>query len=414
MSTDARESMTKEGSGARCNMCRASGLTPLIDFGEHPISKHYLSAPDEVRPTWPVRLFFCESCGMTQLVGSVPPELIYDNYVTLSSWKPQRQIPGQVESIKNLESLGRDARVLEIGCNDGIFLKELVAAGFTNLLGVEPAKDAADAASASGLNVVREFLTPDLSRELVAAGGQFDLVISRENFEHIADLHGVIESIRILLKPGGYVLVEVPNYGLNMQALDYSLWEEHVNYFTEETLRHFISLAGVEPVKEERIVFSGEGLVVYGRRTDCSPTDRSYVRGLKERNARYADSWPLFTSALRQYLQSAKDSGRKVALYGAASRAFCLVNYAGVAKHIDYILDDHPAKQDKFMPGGGIPIVSSAALYDPGVDICLLTVSAENEDTVLGKHPSWVANGGEFWSLFPPSERLLPLFKELS
>ena len=53
--------------------------------------------------------------------------------------------------------------------------------------------------------MVKEFLSPELSSKLVTEHSEFDLLISRQNFEHISDLRGVIQSLNILLKPDGYV-----------------------------------------------------------------------------------------------------------------------------------------------------------------------------------------------------------------
>jgi 2-polyprenyl-3-methyl-5-hydroxy-6-metoxy-1,4-benzoquinol methylase len=394
-----------------CNLCGGSDLLHLIDFGSHPVAKHYLAEKAGDQPTWPVRLFFCESCGLTQLVDSCPPEILYDNYVTLSSWKFQPHVQREIDLIKSLEGMGPDAKVIEIGSNDGMFLHQMSLSGYRNTLGVEPAKDAYDLSVAQGVNTLQDFLSPELSRAITARYGEFDLFVSRQNLEHISDLRGVAESIGILVKPNGFVLIEVPNFACNLRCQDYGLWEEHVNYFTVDTLRHFLSLAGVELIHEEIILFSGEGIFVIGRKVGKIPRSLDYVAALRRQNVEYAAHWPAFRRSLGEFLSSQKKAGRKIAVYGAGSRVFCLLNFAGIASSIDVIVDDQQEKQNKFMPGGRLPIVPSDALYSQGIDICLLAVNTENEDKVIGKHAKWVQNGGTFWSVLPPSERLLPVWK---
>src|SRR5688572_25729825 len=127
-----------------CNLCGAQSLVPLIDFGMHPVAKHYLTHKDESRPTWPVKLYFCDECGLTQLADSCPPEVLYDNYVTLSSWKNQPHVQHEIDIIKSLDGIRPDSKIIEIGSNDGMFLEQMARNGFTSLLGVEPAKDAYD------------------------------------------------------------------------------------------------------------------------------------------------------------------------------------------------------------------------------------------------------------------------------
>ena len=58
--------------------------------------------------------------------------------------------------------------------------------------------------------------------------------------------------------------------------------------------------------------------------------------------------------------------------------------------------------------------MASEALYAREIDLCLLCVNAENEEKVISKHESWSEKGGQFWSVFPPSGRLLPVWGEPS
>jgi 2-polyprenyl-3-methyl-5-hydroxy-6-metoxy-1,4-benzoquinol methylase len=395
-----------------CNLCGSQALTELIDFGSHPVSKHYLAHPSDERPVWPVKLFFCESCGLTQLVDSCPPEILYANYVTLSAWKFQPHVSHQIDMIKALPGMSTAASIIEIGCNDGEFLHQLTVNGFANTLGIEPAQDAFDLAVAKGINTVQEFLTPALAESIVAKSGQFDLFLSRQNLEHISDLRGVAKSIETLVKPGGYVLIEVPNYSCNLRCMDYSLWEEHVNYFTIDTLRHFLACAGVEIIHDEIFVFSGEGIFVLGRKTGKVPMLLDYLPELRLQNMAYAAYWPTFKHDVNDYLAGLKREGKKIAVYGAGARVFCLLNFADMTGNIDLVVDDQMEKQNTYMPGGRLPVVASDALYTDAIDVCLLAVNTENEEKVLKRHAKWIAEGGKFWSVLPPSDRLLPVWKE--
>ena len=395
----------------KCNLCGSDDLIPLIDFGNHPVVKHYLNNLSTPSPkSYPVKLYFCEDCGLTQLVDSCPPEVIYDNYVTLSAWKFQPQVQHEIDVVKSMLDISLNQKIIEIGSNDGEFLLQMSENGFTNTLGIEPAKDAYDLSVAKGIKTLNVYLNPQSSCDIINQYGQFDLLISRQNLEHMSDLSGVANSIQALVKTAGYVLIEVPNFACNLRCKDYALWEEHVNYFTIDTLRYFLGQAGVEIIHEEIFQFSGEGIFVIGRKvTDASQT-LSYVPALRDQNVKYATEWPQFQSAFREFLLSYKRAGKKIAVYGAGARVFCLINFTGIAEFIDVIVDDQLEKQDKFMPGGKIPIKPSSALYLEDIDLCLLGVNTENEEMVIGKHTKWVDKGGAFWSVLPPSDRLLKIW----
>jgi 2-polyprenyl-3-methyl-5-hydroxy-6-metoxy-1,4-benzoquinol methylase len=394
-----------------CNLCRSPELTPLIDFGNQPIAKHYLSEPSEVGPTYPVQLYFCEHCGLTQLVNSCPPEILYDNYVTLSSWKFQPHVQHQIDVLKGLSGINSNSKIIEIGSNDGIFLQQLSENGFKNTLGIEPAKDAYDLSVEKGINTKQIFLNEESSAAIKKEYEDFDIFISRQNLEHMGDLQVVAESIKNLVKDGGYVLIEVPNFSCNLKNKDYSLWEEHVNYFTLDTLRYFLSLANIEIINQEIFCFSGEGIFIIGQKVGTVNCTLDYVPNLRAQNIQYSLDWPIFKKDFSEFLLSQKREGKKIGVYGAGARVFCLINFADVASYIDVIVDDQVEKQNKFMPGGRLPIMSSEALYSVNIDICLLGVNAENENKVVAKHAEWVKSRGKFWSVLPPSERLLPIWE---
>jgi hypothetical protein len=62
---------------------------------------------------------------------------------------------------------------------------------------------------------------------------------------------------------------------------------------------------------------------------------------------------------LLSFLIETASKGKSVGAYGAAAKGNTLLNFAGVRPHLlPYVVDLNPAKQDKYMPGSQIPIVS--------------------------------------------------------
>jgi hypothetical protein len=90
-----------------------------------------------------------------------------------------------------------------------------------------------------------------------------------------------------------------------------------------------------------------------------------------------------------------------------------LINYCGLAPHLECVLDDQVEKQGKFMPGSRLPVLAGDALGGEGIDLCLLAVNAENESAVIARRTDFVAGGGEFASFHPPSPRLPAFWKSV-
>src|SRR3989344_5373286 len=138
-----------------CRMCKQTDLMPVIDFGKHPIAHHLLLEQSQEEYIHLVELYFCNNCGLIQLVNPISPEILYTNYYSLTSWKNQPYIPLIIEMMEQLPGFNKSAAILEVGCNDGIFLEALKERGYLNYLGIEPAKDAQDISLRKGLNTRR-------------------------------------------------------------------------------------------------------------------------------------------------------------------------------------------------------------------------------------------------------------------
>lgn len=399
----------------KCRLCGDNQMDVLLQFGEHPIAHRFLDRPDQDEYTHHVTLCFCQKCGLTQLNDPIPADLLYANYICLSSWKHQPHIPYLVQLIEEKTTVKKPANILEVGSNDGRFLRFLKDKGYRRLIGIEPACDAQTAAAEIGVKTIPAYFNKQSAENFLTAYGKCDLFISRQMLEHINDLKGFGRDMRSVLSPGAFVLFEVPDFSANFDILDYALWEEHINYFTIETLSRFLADAGIKVIHSESIIFSGNSLVVLGEYVGKKLAFAdTYLDGLKKKAQRYRNIWPDFRDSLVDFLRSHKEKGGKIAIYGAGARLCSLVNYCNLRPYVEFIVDDQPEKQGKYMPGSRLSILPSSALRENSIDLCLLAVNSECEERVIGKHPDFLERGGVFFSLLPPSERLPDFWKKIN
>lgn len=396
-----------------CRLCGKKELTILLEMGEHPIAHRFLEDKSHSEYVHQVTLCFCQDCGFIQLDNPIPADLLYSNYVCLSSWKYQPHIQRIVHLIKEFTGIKKESVVLEVGSNDGRFLKALREEGYQKLIGIEPAHDAQLAARKESIKTIPTYFNRKTAEEFVEAHGKCNLFISRQMLEHINDLQEFREAMQTVISQGAFVLFELPDFSLNLEMYDYSIWEEHINYFTLETLSRFLLSAGIEIIHSEKVNFSGNALVVVGEYTGkpLRFSSSDYIMKIREKACKYADYWPKFRNRFIEYLIEHKKSGGKVAIYGAGSRSCSLINFIGLTPYIEFIVDDQPEKQGKYMPGSKLRIMPSKALNEGGIDLCLLAVNCECEDAVIAKHEEFKKRGGSFISMLAPSMRLADFWK---
>ena len=388
-----------------CNSCR-SEVMELKNFGSFPIVNNFEIAKN--CQTFDFRLGICSICGLSQLIDVIDSSEFYTNYATLSSHKPN---PHTNELMLKLQKyINLEAKIMEVGCNDGTFLDVLLDNGYTNIFGLEPTNNGFEVAFAKGHNVAKNFLNmqtvPTLTQD-----GLFDVVITRQVLEHITNLQEFGLSLNRLLKPGGLLVIEVPNSIQNLMNYDYGLWEEHVNYFTPFTLKTYLSSVGFETIDEWYSLFSGECLSLIARKVEpVSHFNKNYAENEIVAWKNWSDKFQVFKDLINEEVKIlSKD--KPIILYGVGARSSVFVNFLELSDKLSFAIDDAPFKQNKFMPFSKTEIISSShdKIKSDGGYLILLGVNAENEKKLIEN--SFVSQNS-FISILPPSEYLPKSWKQ--
>lgn len=141
-----------------------------------------------------------------------------------------------------LAPLARDGRVLDVGCGTGSMLGWLRTRGFTNVRGVDISPgDVAFANDYLGATLVME---QDAVGHLIENVGKYDLVIAKAIVEHVPkeDLVALVDALAVGLRPGGRVVVEVPNMDWLLAPHERYMDLTHEVGFTRESLSTWLAL----------------------------------------------------------------------------------------------------------------------------------------------------------------------------
>ena len=156
---------------------------------------------------------------------------------------------------------GPGRKVLDVGAGDGKFLHFMHDAGFEPRGTTTSQRSARAAKELFGLDL-------DLSAALDAqlANGPFDLLTYWHVFEHLEDPPAHEQFWPALVKPGGFVVIEVPNVQSLGARLCYASWlgsddKHHVNHQPPERIVGTLRGLGFEPMRVES--FSGKFSYVY-------------------------------------------------------------------------------------------------------------------------------------------------------
>ena len=389
-----------------CRACEGS-VEFLLDFRDQPIVNNLQTKPGSV-PKFSIKVGGCTHCGLVQILNPIDPSEFYTNYANSSSVKREPHLNKLINSLET--QLSRDAKIIDIGCNDGKFLSRLRESGFTNLCGLEPTKNMSKVATDAGFRVFNSYLSMKKSDEIIASTGKFDCVVLRQVLEHIENLSDFGSALRKLLKPNGLLIIEVPDAQANFDEPDYSLWEEHVNYFNLESLRQFLAQHGFLIEEKYYSIFTGVCLTAFSRLTDTEISEIVPAQHTVDSFRVWAKRFDPFRDAIQRELQVLANNDAPIALFGVGARSSFFLHATNSIKKISFAIDDDPAKQGKYLPGTSILIRSREDGFKllKENSLVLLGVNGENENKLLDEiasQKSWV-----FKSILPPSKHLLSAF----
>lgn len=139
------------------------------------------------------------------------------------------------------------APILDVGCGFGFVLGALDKLGYENTLGLEVSSQQAEAAIRAGHKVV----VTDNSIEWMRSNPEkFDLIVLFDVLEHIPVPVQIdfLKGLHTALRPGGKVLIKVPNANAILNSrwryIDYT----HCSSFTEHSLYFVLRNAGFENI----------------------------------------------------------------------------------------------------------------------------------------------------------------------
>ncbi|UVT16954.1 MAG: methyltransferase domain-containing protein [Nitrospira sp.] len=374
---------------SECRSCRRALEHTFIDLGMSPLANSYLKAEqlNRVEPFYPLHVYVCEECLLVQLEQFSTPHDIFSDYAYFSSFSDSwlAHARAYVDMIVDRFRLDHSSRVVEIASNDGYLLQNFIARGIP-VLGIEPAKNVAEAATKKGVNTKVAFFGEKTALELTAQGWDADLIIGNNVLAHVPDLNDFVKGLKVLLKPTGLITMEFPHLLQLMHQNQFdTIYHEHFSYFSFLAVERVFAHHKLRLFDVEELPTHGGSLRIYAcHDDDVSKPVETRAKELRKHEEvagfgglnHYLSFGPQVESTKRQllsFLISAKQEGKRIVGYGAPAKGNTLLNYCGVrTDFIDYTVDRSPHKQGHFLPGIHIPIYEPERVRQTRPDYLLI------------------------------------------
>lgn len=375
-----------------CSFCNSRAMTQIIDFGKMALAGAFLK-PDQFRDEikYPLRLYFCHDCFAVQVIDKVSAKVLFENYFYFSSsirTLREHFLSYAVEVTSRFLKEPQKATVIEFGCNDGVLLRPLADQGIGTVIGVDPATNIVKTINDPRVKIVNDFFKEDVAEKIVAEYGKADMVIANNVYAHIPDIQGITRAIKNVLSDDGVFVFEVHYLGKIINELQYDMiYHEHLYYHSLLSLmnhfdRYDMMVFDVKPVSihagSMRYYVCKKGsrhsTAVSAQVTALKEEELANKFHLAETYARFAADIADRREKLMDLLKQIKAKGQSVVGYGASGRANTMIQYCGIShEHMEYMIDDAPAKTGYYTPGSHFLIQSNEALQkNPQPDFLLI------------------------------------------
>ncbi|MBB4480978.1 class I SAM-dependent methyltransferase [Rhizobium etli] len=301
----------------------------------------------------PTRVYVCDGCGHAQCDEIPDIKAFYDTGYRISlnseghdqifAVKPDGTIiyrtDHQAQIACRLLDLPQGAKLLDYGAAKADTLRKIIAARPD----IEPhvfdvSTDYAPAWSGwIALHAQATYEVP------AAWNGRFDAAMSHFVIEHVADPVSFIREIHKLLKPRGTLLLSMPDVSANPGDMTVA---DHVNHFSEASLRRALAAGGFEVSTIDTTSFPGAFFVVAVRsetpvrqKQDVALVQRSVARGLE-----ICDFWRASAAGIEKRAASLR--GRKAAIYGAGFYGSWIFSRIAGDIELTAFLDQNPGLQN--------------------------------------------------------------------
>jgi C-methyltransferase./Hypothetical methyltransferase. len=385
-----------------CRACLAPLPGPFLSLGDQPLSNAYLTreALKETEPVYPLDVYHCGKCHLVQLPECEKAGNIFnEDYAYFSSYSTSwldhcKQYADMI--IKRL-ALNKSSFVLEIASNDGYLLQYFKAKEIP-VLGIEPAAATARAALEKGIPTDICFFDVPYACKLADSGRKADLIAGNNVLAHNPNLREFVEALAIALKPEGVITLEFPHLlqMISNNQFD-TIYHEHYSYLSLVPLIPLFGEFGLAIFDVEELPTHGGSLRIYAAHKGPAKAWKTAAvnRVLGAEKTSGLDNSEIFAGFgkkvekvkqdLLAFLIDAKETGKRVAGYGAAAKGNTVLNYCGIGTNlITFTVDRSPHKQGIYLPGSHIPIYHPDKIREAKPDF-VLVLPWNIKDEIMGQ-----------------------------
>ena len=385
----------------------------FLNLGKQPIANSFLSSisKNSLQKEYFYKLKVCFDTEnfLVSVKDPVNPKIQYtDEYAHRASESETMRKAFKLTA-KKLHERFKPKKVMEIGSNDGVFLRNFKK---NMVIAVEPCKNLANL-TRKKFKTYPSFWDKKLSNKILIENSKIDLVFSSNTISHIPNLKETFEAVYNILSDNGVLVIEDPSLSSILKINSYDqFYDEHVYVFSALSIENTVKKYNLKLFDIEKITNHGGSLRYYicKKKGNYKSTSRlkKILNDEKKQGLNNFNTYKNFAKRVHKskqkliaLLKNLKQKNKKIISYGATYKSTTVFNFCKIGTNFfHYVTDTTKNKQGKFTPGMHIPILSPEIGFNESVDIAYLGAWNFKKE-IMKKEKEFRKRGGKFITHVP-------------
>ena len=226
----------------KCKFCQ-NKLKPFMSFGKMPMANGFLKKKDFKKEFfYKLEVGFCKKDYLFQVNNHPRSPHIFNNQYPFYTEKSAYMVDHFKKYFKWIKKkfIKKNSKIIEIGSNDGTFLKFFKESNISHL-GIEPSANVAKYSRKKGLNVLNNFFCFDTVKKLKKYKNSTEVICAANVICHIPKINDLIRSVKHLMSDTGVFIFEEPYLGSMLNRTSYDqIYDAHIFIFSVHSVKKYL------------------------------------------------------------------------------------------------------------------------------------------------------------------------------
>ena len=399
----------------KCRICYSDELIKVLKLRDQYIATTFVKSNKDhpmANVKIPLTLMLCKECGLVQLLETVHPDLLYQNYFYRAAINDtmRKDLRDVVDDVMSHVATHRGDCVVDVGANDctmiSMFPDSLVR------VAVEPAKNISWSHVDDSIQIANDYFSEEVVLKKTK-GKKAKIITSTAMFYDFDDPNIATRDIKTLLDQDGVCAIQVSHLLSTIKDMNfYDVVHEHLEYYSLDSINYLMEKNGLAIFDASTNFVNGGSLrILVTHKENNVQKSKRYFDILAEeekwklRNPetyyRYSEKILDLVKISRNFIVNEISNGGLVIGLGASTKGNVLLQMCGIDKKmLPYISDRNKEKVGLRTLGTDIEIISEeeARRLNPSA---MLVIPWNFKDEILKREYQYIQNGGKLLFLMP-------------